>query len=125
DRINKLKAAKKQYEALNKQGKTLVKNFLNRFNGTILKDAKLNTDEYLQLLLDLTKSKDLVDVAENIQNAVRIIEGKESIELQKLPPVKEPLKNQENKEEANVAKQTEEVKETNETLDKSELQDVG
>lgn len=100
DRINKLKAAKKQYETLNEQGKTLVKNFLNRFNDTILEDAKLNTDEYLQLLLDLTKSKDLVDVAENIQNAIRVIEDKESIELQKLPPVKEPLKNQENTEEA-------------------------
>ena len=100
DRISKLKAAKKQYETLNEQGKSIIKSFLIRYNDTILEDAKLNTDEYLQLLLDLTKSKDLVDVAENIQNAVRVIEDKESIELQKLPPVKEPLKNQENTEEA-------------------------
>lgn len=100
DRINKLKVAKKQYETLNKQGKAIVETFLNRFNDTILEDAGLNTDEYLQLLLDLTKDKELVDVTENIQNAVRVIEDKVAIELQKLPPVKEPLKNQENTEEA-------------------------
>ena len=100
DRINKLKVAKKQYETLNENDKALIKSFLNRFNDAILEDAKFNTDEYLQLLLDLTKSDGLVDVAENIQNAVRVIDDKYAIELQQLPPVKEPLKNKENTEEA-------------------------
>ena len=100
DRINKLKVAKKQYELLDDKGKAIIKTFLNRYNDTILEDAKLNTDEYLQILLNVTKSSEVVDVAENIQNAVRQIEDKEAIELQKLPPVKDPLKNKENTEEA-------------------------
>ena len=100
DRINKLKKAKKQYEKLSEQGKALIKSFLNRYNDTILEDAKLNTDEYLQMLLNITKGSEVVDVAENIQKSLSQIEDKEAIELQKLPPVKEPLKNKENTEEA-------------------------
>lgn len=100
DRINKLKVAKNQYEKLNEQGKALVKSFLNRYNDTIIEDAKLNTDEYLQILLDITKSNELVDVAENIQKSVQKIDDKEAIQLSKLPPIKEPLKNRENTQEA-------------------------
>jgi hypothetical protein len=99
-RINKLKTAKNQYEKLNEQGKALIKSFLNKYNDTIVEDAKLITDEYLQILLDITNTSELADVAENIRKSVQKIEDKEAIQLSKLPPVKEPLKNTENTEQA-------------------------
>jgi len=100
ERKNKLKKIKHSYESLPDKSKTLVNQFVKRYYDTIVEDAKLSADEYLELIGGIVKGKEIEDVAENIQNAIRVVDDKEAIQLSKLPQVEKPLLNRDNTEEA-------------------------
>lgn len=103
-RIKKLTQAKKQFKQLDSPSKILLSSFLNKYEETIINDAKVPTDEFLDMIIEITQEKNIEDLAERIQKAITKIENRIedriALELQKLPEIKDPLKSEENTAQA-------------------------
>ena len=74
ERFEKIKKAKKQYENIDYSARQLIKIFISRVTDDIISENKMDADEYIDMLLKLTKKDDISYISETIQKISKKLE---------------------------------------------------
>jgi hypothetical protein len=98
-RIEELRKIKDQYNSMEDSDKNFVRSFIKLYVDKA-NEYGLSTEEYLQILKDVTKGKNIFETNENLNRAISKFEDIEAIHLKKQPMIESPLKDVHNTEKA-------------------------